>query len=99
MDMPTLADFAPLCGERFALSNDQTDGGDTLSAELVEAKVLPQPVFNGRQPFSLIFAGPPAPVLPQRIYRLEHASLPALDVFLVPLAADSSSVRYQAVFS
>jgi hypothetical protein len=94
--MPTLDDFAPLRGERFELA---IDAGSALSAELVEAQALPQPAFNGRQPFSLVFSGPPAPVLPQRIYRLAHQRLPALDIFLVPLAADAVGVRYQAVFS
>ena len=93
---PTLDDFASLRGERFALSMDR---GEALSAELVEARALAQPPFDGRQPFSLIFAGPPVPLLPQRIYRLAHEQLPPLDIFLVPIAADAAGVRYQAVFS
>ncbi|OYU98202.1 MAG: hypothetical protein CFE45_17380 [Burkholderiales bacterium PBB5] len=96
MALPTLEDFTPLCGERFVLA---IEPGQTLSAQLVEAQALPQPSFNGRQPFSLVFSGPPAPVLPQRIYQLAHARLPTLDVFLVPLAATADGVRYQAVFS
>jgi hypothetical protein len=96
MDLPTLDDFTPLCGEQFVVA---IEPGLALSAQLVEAHALPQPTFNGRQPFSLVFAGPPAPVLPQRIYQLAHARLPALDVFLVPLAAGADGVRYQAVFS
>ncbi len=97
MDALSLARFAPLCGEPFALSVDAAP--PLLSATLVEAQALPQPAFNGREPFSLIFAGPPAPALPQNIYRLAHARLPALDIFLVPVAADAAGVRYQAVFS
>lgn len=96
MDLPTLSDFAPLKGEHFALV---AAPGQALSAELVEVQALPQPAFNGRQPFSLVFAGPPAPVLPQCTYRLAHERLPALELFLVPVGADTHSVRYQAVFS
>lgn len=96
MDLPTLDDFAPLCGDRFSLA---VSPGQTVSAELVEAQALPQAAFNGRQPFSLVFAGPSAPVLPQRIYQLAHERLPTLDVFLVPVAAGAGGVRYQAVFS
>ena len=96
MDLPTLDDFALLRGERFAMS---IEPGEPLSAELLEAQALPQPPFNGRQPFSLIFAGPPVPVLPQRIYRLTHERLPVLEIFLVPVSADVTGVRYQAVFS
>jgi hypothetical protein len=97
MEDLSLERFVPLRGERFALSVDA--GAPPLNAELVEAQALPQPPFNGRQPFSLIFAGPPTPLLPQRIYRLAHERLPALDIFLVPVAADAAGVRYQAVFS
>ena len=89
--------FAPLQGQHFALSLGEAQE-PLLSAELVQAQALPQPVFKGRQPFSLLFAGPPAPLLPQRIYRLAHAQLPPMDIFLVPRAADATQVHYQAVF-
>ncbi len=94
----SLERFAPLRGERFALAADAA-GPAPLSAELVEVHALPQPGFNGRQPFSLLFVGPPAPLLPQRTYRLIHARLPELELFLVPVAADAAGVRYQAVFA
>jgi hypothetical protein len=96
MTPPSLVDFAPLCGERFML---MVGPDQALGAELLEAQALPQPPLNGRQPFSLVFGGPPAPLLPQRIYQVAHAQLPALELFLVPVAADPSGVRYQAVFS
>ncbi len=99
MHTPTLDDFAPLRGERFALTADPAPGSSPLSAELLEASALPQAPLNGRQAFSLIFTGPPAPVLPQRTYQLAHPQLPPLDVFLVPVAADAAGVRYQAIFS
>jgi hypothetical protein len=38
------------------------------------------------------------PLLPQRIYRLEHAELDTLELFLVPIAQDASGTRYEAVF-
>jgi|CXWL01.1.fsa_nt_gi hypothetical protein len=92
----TLDDFAALQGDLFAL---QLEGAEVLWAELVEAQPLAAAPFNGRQPFSLMFAGPAAPVLPQRTYRMAHERLPELDIFLVPVGADASGVRYQAVFS
>ena len=95
--LPTLDEFAALRGERFALQG--APAGDGLWAELVDAQPLAQPPAGGRQPFSLLFAGPPAPVLPQQIYRLVHQRLPALDIFLVPVAADARAVRYEAIFS
>ena len=50
---------------------------------------------GGRAPFSLVFRGGPSPPLPQRIYRVEHELLGAIEIFLVPIAADS----YEAVFT
>jgi hypothetical protein len=37
--------------------------------------------------------------LPQRIYRIEHATLGAFDLFLVPIGPDAQGLRYQAVFT
>ena len=39
------------------------------------------------------------PALPQRIYRLEHAELGGLDLFLVPIGRDASGITYEAVFT
>ncbi len=49
--------------------------------------------------FSLIFHGAMTPVLPQRMYRLEHETLGAMDIFLVPIGPDSAGMRYEAVFN
>jgi hypothetical protein len=46
---------------------------------------------GGRAPFSLEFRGGPDPPLPQRIYRLEHDELGAIEIFLVPIASDRYS--------
>jgi hypothetical protein len=94
--MPTLDDFAALLGERFDL---QVDDAASLPVELVEAQPLGGAAFGGRQAFSLLFNAPATPLLPQRIYRLAHARLPALDIFLVPVGADAAGGRYQAIFS
>jgi hypothetical protein len=92
-DLATLSvdDFAALRGDRFRIAAG--DGAD-FDAELVEVSQI-QREPGGRAPFSLVFRGGPDPPLPQRIYRVEHAELGALEIFLVPIAAD----RYQAVFT
>jgi hypothetical protein len=87
----TVDDFAALRGDRFRIAAG--DGAD-FDAELVEVSQI-QREPGGRAPFSLVFRGGPDPPLPQRIYRVEHAELGALEIFLVPIAAD----RYQAVFT
>jgi Domain of unknown function (DUF6916) len=52
-----------------------------------------------REPFSVIFRGPPTPVLPQLIYRIENDSLGTFDLFIVPIGPDESGMRYEAVFN
>ena len=52
---------------------------------------------DGR-PFSVVFLGPGDPVLPQRIYRLEHIDLGVMELFLVPIGREADGVRYEAVF-
>jgi hypothetical protein len=92
-DLGTLSvdDFAPLRGDRFRIAaGDAPD----FEAELVEVTEIPREP-GGRTPFSLVFKGGPNPPLPQRIYRLEHAELGALEIFLVPIAED----RYEAIFT
>jgi hypothetical protein len=37
--------------------------------------------------------------LPQRVYTLEHDSMGAFELFLVPVARDEKSFRYEAVFN
>ncbi|MBB2488239.1 hypothetical protein H5407_23675, partial [Mitsuaria sp. WAJ17] len=55
--------------------------------------------FQGRQPFSLLFEGPPQPVLPQRIYRISHPQLDAMEIFLVPVGRSESATQYEAIFN
>ena len=52
-----------------------------------------------RAPFSLLFRGPMTPILPQRIYPLEHAQLGVFELFLVPVGPDQHGMCYEAVFA
>jgi hypothetical protein len=94
----TAEDFRPLLHERFVLSGgaggDKNGGTVSFEMELVEVNLIPREP-GGRAPFSLVFQGDPEPTLPQRIYRVEHPQLGALDIFLVPIAPG----RYEAVFT
>ena len=91
----TLARFEPLVGSRFML---RLDDAAALPAELIEARAGGGRAPDGRQPFSLTFEAPPEPALPQRIYRLEHPQLEAMDLFLVPVAHTATGLHYEAVF-
>jgi hypothetical protein len=84
--------FAGRIGEEFRI-------GDVRTTLVSATQVGDRPGPTGRKPFALEFAGPPGSVLPQSIYRLDHAELGALDIFLVPVASDAEGVRYEAVFT
>lgn len=49
--------------------------------------------------FSLYFAGPREPYLPQQVYRMEHELMGAFDIFLVPVSQNDNGFRYEAVFN
>ena len=93
----SLATFSDLLDDDFHVD---LDGGASVDLRLAEASRagLPQQP-GGREPFSLLFRGPGAPILPQRIYAVEHAGLGAFDIFLVPLTPDEGGGRYEAVFA
>lgn len=91
----TLARFEPLVGSRFTL---RLDAAAALPARLIEARAGRHGAPGGQAPFSLTFEGPSEPALPQRIYRLEHPQLDAIDLFLVPVARSATGLHYEAVF-
>ncbi len=95
----TSTDFQPYLHQAFQIS---LDGLETPYAlELVEIKDLGMtPTDPGRRPFSLLFCNPDTShYLLQRIYRLEHAQMGALELFLVPVGPDGSGMRYEAIFA
>lgn len=97
LDTVRSSDFQPHIGSRFEIRL----GNDALVLTLVEVTELagsPYPTSN-RNPFSLIFRGDPARVLPQRIYPLTHAVLGEISIFLVPITPDGNGARYEAIFN
>ena len=96
LDKLTKETFEPLKSQRFQLSL-----GDREPLPLELAAVLGTGLQGAasREQFSLHFRGPHLPALPQRIYRLEHGQLGALEIFLVPIRRDASGVTYEAVFT
>jgi hypothetical protein len=92
-----LADFVACLGQRFRLDAD----GTMLELALMSADALgaAPSADSRRHPFSLVFRGPHAHALPQRIHRLESARLGVLEIFLVPIEPDAVGRRYEAVFA
>jgi len=74
-----------------------TDGVPKMELELAEVDDPAAPPHV--EVFTLIFRGPRAPVLPQKIHRVEHATLGAFDLFLTAVAADPQGTTYEAVFN
>ena len=52
-----------------------------------------------QEQFSLEFRGPLQPILPQAIYQMEHPSIGAFHIFLVPVRRDNVGTYYEAVFN
>jgi len=74
-----------------------TDPANVFSLTLTN--VLEHEKTERNESFSLLFHGPQSPFMPQSIYKLQHAELGALEIFLVPVARDQDGFEYEAVFN
>ena len=99
----TIDTFAPLTGQVFRLHVEgQERPLETTLESVTEIPVAgwrPEEVAAHRKPFSLVFLGPPQVVLPQAIYRFEHAELGTIEIFIVPIGRTAQAVQYEVVFS
>jgi hypothetical protein len=96
LDSLTIGSFRECEGDSFAAL---LDGDLRLELELVEVRTLGQEPTGGRQPFSVLFRGPPEPVLPQATYQLGHAALGEHWIFIVPIARSERGTDYEAIFA
>ncbi|MDB5298839.1 MAG: hypothetical protein JWO87_502 [Phycisphaerales bacterium] len=74
------------------------ESGEVLELTLAEATPMRGGRPGGRKPFSLMFRAAAGVYFPQGIYRLEHDTLGAMELFLVPIAPDGQGSRFEAVF-
>ena len=93
----TEKEFAQHVGTKFQVKLDDRE----LELELTEVKgyVSQEIEQGGMERFSVFFAGPRDPHLPQQTYRLKHDRMGEFELFLVPIAEDENSYRYEAVFN
>lgn len=91
--------FAPYVGSRFELDDDGPARPDGLT--LAEVQPYGSRSHGARHdPFGLVFVGPAAPILDQRIHRLRHPDLGVLEIFLVPIGpGPDGQQRYEAIFN
>lgn len=98
----TCDQFAPLVGEEFEVG--VAGGSRTVPMVLAEATEGSEPGGTGpdgqsRLQFSLVFRGAGDPALPQGTYVVDHPGLGRFDLFLVPIARDADTMRYEAAFA
>jgi len=86
--------FAGQVGSPFRVVGGAFDSVELRLAELTDGKAAP-----GYELFSLFFHGPPAPRLDQATYTMEHPALGTVVLFLVPVGALPSGIRYEALFN
>jgi hypothetical protein len=76
-----------------------------VNVKLVE--VAERSAANGGHPgpttrqerFSIVFHGPRERLLQQGLYQVQHDQLGDLELFLVPVGQDQTSIYYEAVFN
>ena len=87
-------DFAAALHTRFQVI---LEGAAAIELELVEVSDL---IASRRQEkFSLLFQGPLHVLLPQQIYRMAHAQLGEIELFIVPVGISEAGYSYEAVFN
>jgi len=101
-----LAEFAKNLNSSFEVIHE---GGPNVTLKLVEAqgaarrsasKAARRGGDEGNEKFSLIFQGPRHRLLAQETYRLRHAELGELSLFIVPvLSRNRRHYVYQAIFN
>ena len=104
LEMLSADDFTKHINDISKLKLDQLAAGselDSLNLTLFAVSLLNSgEVEKGkRKPFSVLFKGPAEPVLPQKIYTLEHQAMNTLSLFLVPLGPRDDGMVHEAVFT
>ena len=88
----TLQTFTPLVNTSF-----RVQAGPDLVVELALTAASSRSATGN--PFSLFFAGPRQPILPQATYPFAHATLGRFDLFICPKAQNATATIYEAVFN
>lgn len=95
MEMLTLQHFSDRVSDTFSAALNDGE----VPFELVEARALPAGPGAIRTPFSLLFRNGSSFLFPQQIYRMHHAALGEIGIFLVPVARERDGFLYQALFN
>lgn len=91
--LPTKGAFEAQVNTNFKMFVDE----NAFDLTLVEFKSI---ISNQRQEcYSLLFHAPQDAPVYQSMFRLEHETLGAMDIFLVPVKKDEGGIKYEAVFN
>lgn len=95
LDQVRREEFDACLEQEFAIET----GAAPLVVHLQEAR--PGSVRPGaiREPFALTFRGPPGLRLPQGIYRMRHAQLGEMEIFIVQVGSDAAGSYFEAIFN
>lgn len=93
MGGPRLEDFSGSVGESWEVEA----GASSIPLQLTQAQPLPRSMRE-EGAFRLEWVGPGHTYLPQAIYRFRRAG-GELEMFIVPIAREGDSLRYEAIFS
>lgn len=98
-DRLDVAEFQQRLGQEFRLD---LGGGNELRLELATVRDLGRRADPSGElsTYALVFRSPgERRHAPQGTYRLTHAGLGTLEIFLVPIGPDPVGMRYEAVFN
>src|ERR1700741_893895 len=93
MNTPTYESFAESLNSDFELH------GDAAADRLKLVDVSERKLGGGQEQFSLTFRGPLDRPLKQSVFPVEHPTVGAFDLFLVPIKRDDEGLYYEAVFN
>ena len=91
--------FEAVCHSVFTVSVPTEPNKDSARIELTLKVVESRPSPVGYEQFSLLFQGPPQPVLPQSIYRFAHERVGEVDLFMVPIDRNAQGIQYEVCVS
>lgn len=98
MALYRLSTIAPLVGEAFSLSTGNAAIALTLdSVTDLRSPSQARDSSSCAECFSMLFAAASDSSLPQATYRLEHAVLGSLLLFMVPMSIDGDRRLYEAI--
>ncbi|MHC5654966.1 DUF6916 family protein [Stappia sp.] len=100
--MADLEQLAGLTAEHFEARMDRkariSANGETMDLAIATVTRLNHGTRDGGA-FSVLFDGPPTPMVDQGLHEVEIEGDAALALFLVPVYQDETGTRYEAVFT